>query len=262
MIEKVAPPPLPTAVMSCHKSEMFELSVLDFRKDSSVRSLDLRGSGDGMESDANELCHYCLVRVDRSGNIERIVTDAEAEDILCNSEEGKPMNQATVPQRCDNLKQTVHTSLSGKARAQQQKKTGNTPNTPLKIPQRSMSQYKPGGPCDHCGVTESPQWRKGPTNKPQLCNACGTRYRRTSQLDRQTPNNRSPVSSKSQSIPRKRSSPTSSPTGKQLSKKSKQQFDQCVKQHQHLQNLPISSMTASPVIDVNVNMSHATAVQG
>ena len=132
MIQKVAPPPLPTSVMSCHKSEMFELSVLDFGKDSSVRSLDLCGSRDGMESNANELCHYCLVRVDRSGNIERVVTDAEAEDILCNSEEGKPMNQATVPQRCDNLKQTVYTSVSVKARAQQQKKTGNTPNTPLK----------------------------------------------------------------------------------------------------------------------------------
>mmetsp|Transcript_14797 Transcript_14797/g.37459 ORF Transcript_14797/g.37459 Transcript_14797/m.37459 type:complete len:383 (-) Transcript_14797:221-1369(-) len=47
---------------------------------------------------------------------------------------------------------------------------------------RGGSQYKPGGPCDHCGVTESPQWRRGPPNKPQLCNACGTRYRRTSNL--------------------------------------------------------------------------------
>ncbi len=47
---------------------------------------------------------------------------------------------------------------------------------------RGGSQYKPGGPCDHCGVTESPQWRRGPPNKPQLCNACGTRYRRTNHL--------------------------------------------------------------------------------
>lgn len=44
------------------------------------------------------------------------------------------------------------------------------------------SQYKPGGPCDHCGVTESPQWRRGPPQKPQLCNACGTRFRRTNNL--------------------------------------------------------------------------------
>ncbi|KAK9838093.1 hypothetical protein WJX81_000778 [Elliptochloris bilobata] len=34
----------------------------------------------------------------------------------------------------------------------------------------------------HCGVAESPQWRRGPSSKPVLCNACGTRYRRTSQL--------------------------------------------------------------------------------
>lgn len=42
--------------------------------------------------------------------------------------------------------------------------------------------HKTGGPCDHCGATESPQWRRGPPAKPMLCNACGTRYRRTHQL--------------------------------------------------------------------------------
>jgi len=29
---------------------------------------------------------------------------------------------------------------------------------------------------------ESPQWRRGPPAKPILCNACGTRYRRTHHL--------------------------------------------------------------------------------
>jgi hypothetical protein len=29
---------------------------------------------------------------------------------------------------------------------------------------------------------ESPQWRRGPPAKPILCNACGTRYRRTHNL--------------------------------------------------------------------------------
>lgn len=33
-----------------------------------------------------------------------------------------------------------------------------------------------GGPCNHCGRTSSPCWRKGPTEKPILCNACGARY--------------------------------------------------------------------------------------
>lgn len=42
---------------------------------------------------------------------------------------------------------------------------------------------KKGGPvCDHCSATESPQWRRGPPHKPVLCNACGTRFRRTNQL--------------------------------------------------------------------------------
>lgn len=46
----------------------------------------------------------------------------------------------------------------------------------------SPHHQKPGGPCDHCGASESPQWRRGPNHKPVLCNACGTRFRRTHQL--------------------------------------------------------------------------------
>lgn len=33
-----------------------------------------------------------------------------------------------------------------------------------------------GGPCDHCGRTSTPCWRKGPPEKPCLCNACGARW--------------------------------------------------------------------------------------
>jgi hypothetical protein len=36
--------------------------------------------------------------------------------------------------------------------------------------------------CDHCGTVESPQWRKGPPNKPVLCNACGARFLRHRKL--------------------------------------------------------------------------------
>ncbi len=46
----------------------------------------------------------------------------------------------------------------------------------------SNGHMKPGGPCDHCGAVDSPQWRRGPASKPMLCNACGTRYRRTNSL--------------------------------------------------------------------------------
>ncbi|XP_052138549.1 formin-like protein 20 [Oryza glaberrima] len=31
--------------------------------------------------------------------------------------------------------------------------------------------------CVHCGSTETPQWREGPTGRGTLCNACGVRYR-------------------------------------------------------------------------------------
>ena len=35
-----------------------------------------------------------------------------------------------------------------------------------------------GGPCAHCGATESPQWRRPLTKKMVLCNACGIYYSR------------------------------------------------------------------------------------
>mmetsp|Transcript_21263 Transcript_21263/g.68852 ORF Transcript_21263/g.68852 Transcript_21263/m.68852 type:complete len:255 (+) Transcript_21263:249-1013(+) len=64
---------------------------------------------------------------------------------------------------------------------------------------------KPGGPCDHCGALESPQWRRGPASKPMLCNACGTRYRRTNQLQQ-------PISRTVAKGGGKRASPPESPT--------------------------------------------------
>ncbi len=36
----------------------------------------------------------------------------------------------------------------------------------------------PGGPCAHCGATESPQWRRPLTKKVVLCNACGIYFSR------------------------------------------------------------------------------------
>mmetsp|Transcript_18216 Transcript_18216/g.33259 ORF Transcript_18216/g.33259 Transcript_18216/m.33259 type:complete len:486 (-) Transcript_18216:376-1833(-) len=32
------------------------------------------------------------------------------------------------------------------------------------------------GPCCHCGTLQTPCWRKGPAEKPILCNACGARW--------------------------------------------------------------------------------------
>ncbi len=42
------------------------------------------------------------------------------------------------------------------------------------------------GPCRHCGINFSPQWRKGTHDKPVLCNACGIRLRRHKCLDEST----------------------------------------------------------------------------
>ena len=48
---------------------------------------------------------------------------------------------------------------------------------PPSLPGRS-SKAKRGGPCDHCHTTQSPLWRRGPSCKPCLCNACGTRWKK------------------------------------------------------------------------------------
>lgn len=49
------------------------------------------------------------------------------------------------------------------------------------------------GPCCHCGVISSPQWRKGPKGKPILCNACGIRFLRTRSLGKTMVRPRSPA---------------------------------------------------------------------
>eukprot|EP00210_Caulerpa_lentillifera_P008520 g8127.t1 len=47
-----------------------------------------------------------------------------------------------------------------------------------------------GGPCTHCHVTVTPCWRKGPPEKPILCNACGARYLVKRTLDGYMPGQR------------------------------------------------------------------------
>ncbi|KAG2455095.1 hypothetical protein HYH02_000915 [Chlamydomonas schloesseri] len=49
------------------------------------------------------------------------------------------------------------------------------------VPRKKQEKSKvglPGGPCAHCGITESPQWRRPLTKKVVLCNACGIYFSR------------------------------------------------------------------------------------
>lgn len=55
---------------------------------------------------------------------------------------------------------------------------------------QSVRMRPPGGPCDHCGRISSPCWRKGPPEKPLLCNACGARYLVKKNLDGYFPGSR------------------------------------------------------------------------
>ncbi|KAF9223860.1 hypothetical protein BS17DRAFT_781326 [Gyrodon lividus] len=48
-------------------------------------------------------------------------------------------------------------------------------------PANSRNSNRPVGilKCTSCRVTSSPEWRKGPSGKKELCNACGLRYARS-----------------------------------------------------------------------------------
>lgn len=43
------------------------------------------------------------------------------------------------------------------------------------------------GPCKHCGLKESPEWRKGPSGEKTLCNACGIHFQKWSALPKLVP---------------------------------------------------------------------------
>ncbi|KHN10929.1 GATA transcription factor 26, partial [Glycine soja] len=45
------------------------------------------------------------------------------------------------------------------------------------------------GPCSHCGVTHTPLWHDGPTEKPVLCSDCGSQYKLKGNLDNYFPKN-------------------------------------------------------------------------
>ena len=113
----------------------------------------------------NESTRYTLVRRNpEDPKSARVATEDDVKDLSAKLSAAKVKEKTASPSR-----------VKSESKASQ----SSQHSTPAK---RCGSQYKPGGPCDHCGVTESPQWRRGPADKPQLCNACGTRYRRTNTL--------------------------------------------------------------------------------
>ncbi|KAF8066351.1 hypothetical protein HT031_002675 [Scenedesmus sp. PABB004] len=124
----------------------------------------------------------------------------------------------------DSSNDSAHTQLGDSAKAATTLAAATAldagPALAAKPAQRPF-HHKGGGPCDHCGVLESPQWRRGPPAKPILCNACGTRYRRTHNLGPPIPSSgrpgggRQPASSTASqgggSGGRKRAAPTAAP---------------------------------------------------
>ena len=82
-----------------------------------------------------------------------------------------------------------HLTVAAAVRAQAQTLPGVLFKIPVHLSTMVQQLVLPASPqqCTLSKLTspccaDSPQWRRGPTSKPILCNACGTRFRRTHQL--------------------------------------------------------------------------------
>mmetsp|Transcript_19940 Transcript_19940/g.23911 ORF Transcript_19940/g.23911 Transcript_19940/m.23911 type:complete len:174 (+) Transcript_19940:305-826(+) len=110
---------------------------------------------------------YVLVRLEEDGSSGHIATEKDTDEL------SQQLSPSDVP-----LSPALSLQSSFTDSSDDNNSEARTPRTPP----TQQAAHKPGGPCDHCGTLESPQWRRGPAAKPMLCNACGTRYRRTNQL--------------------------------------------------------------------------------
>lgn len=102
-----------------------------------------------------------------------MATTAQAKDALQSAQ--------AAPTRASKLSVTDAPAVHGRSGSASSLTAVNADKAATTTPVFSSSS-KFGGPCMHCKATESPQWRRGPPEKPMLCNACGTRYRRSNQL--------------------------------------------------------------------------------
>mmetsp|Transcript_16045 Transcript_16045/g.34680 ORF Transcript_16045/g.34680 Transcript_16045/m.34680 type:complete len:311 (-) Transcript_16045:1144-2076(-) len=114
---------------------------------------------------------YCLAVVDEAGVPVRAATVEEVEDL------GRTVYNPTTP-----VTVTTGACETAAAATMVSDTAAVEPVVRGQVSQACSSPHKAGGPYDHCEATESPQWRRGPPGKPVLCNACGTRYRRSHQL--------------------------------------------------------------------------------
>jgi hypothetical protein len=120
------------------------------------------GFSSSMDSGTRSL--YCLVLVDEeTGQPRRVATEMEAELVARSLH--KDASNSSLP-----CLRAVSESVSASSESDSE------------TPRYVGHLAKHGGPCQHCGTSASPQWRRGPPAKPVLCNACGTRFRRTNQL--------------------------------------------------------------------------------
>eukprot|EP00227_Mantoniella_beaufortii_P013779 CAMPEP_0197581262 /NCGR_PEP_ID=MMETSP1326-20131121/4833_1 /TAXON_ID=1155430 /ORGANISM="Genus nov. species nov., Strain RCC2288" /LENGTH=242 /DNA_ID=CAMNT_0043145145 /DNA_START=231 /DNA_END=959 /DNA_ORIENTATION=- len=150
---------------------------------------------------------YTLVRLDEDGAVGHVASDeelreleelilSEPDDRSSDEEEEESESEAEEEQQRGQQQQQQQreepeassevSEVDSEAEPVTEDTSGGSHHRVLQ-PHQLPSYQKPGGPCDHCGAQDSPQWRRGPASKPMLCNACGTRYRRTNNLGPCTP---------------------------------------------------------------------------
>eukprot|EP01025_Chloroclados_australasicus_P023711 TRINITY_DN2397_c0_g1_i5.p1 TRINITY_DN2397_c0_g1~~TRINITY_DN2397_c0_g1_i5.p1 ORF type:complete len:454 (+),score=62.90 TRINITY_DN2397_c0_g1_i5:265-1626(+) len=132
---------------------------------------------------------YVLVRLDNNGNVLRPANEEDVQLLtqMFASDAPQPLLEELALKSAGQLPAATHAGASANPPSGTSSGKSKGKGGASRGGSGTAGQRKPGGPCHHCGATESPQWRRGPVTKPVLCNACGTRYRRTNQLGVATP---------------------------------------------------------------------------
>ncbi|XP_037440139.1 uncharacterized protein LOC119308115 isoform X1 [Triticum dicoccoides] len=115
-----------------------------------------------------EVCTACGMRYKKGRLLpecrpaECSVTDSRQESPVINSPPESPIWEPEAPP-------SVHLPRKPSKKKKRRRSRSEAPSAPWPA--------NKGKRCQHCGSSETPQWREGPKGRATLCNACGVRYR-------------------------------------------------------------------------------------
>mmetsp|Transcript_45352 Transcript_45352/g.84691 ORF Transcript_45352/g.84691 Transcript_45352/m.84691 type:complete len:222 (-) Transcript_45352:542-1207(-) len=182
----------------------FSQSLVRSLSERSLASMMSMGTPPGPKSGPRCKRRYVLVRVAEDPSDNEHAPDA-IDGHLATLEDTERL-AALLSERDVPVSPAISVEASSDAETEDSECSEDSVQTPSRTIVQPQHHPKPGGPCDHCGAVESPQWRRGPSAKPMLCNACGTRFRRTNQLGPAVPSTRvaTPAYVSSSHVPNKK----------------------------------------------------------